>query len=741
MASRRSLRNEPEGSCGRRRSARLANKKDLCYGYQRSLTSQRLTASAVTDFRTPRTLLKKVLQTQPIVPPLAPEKPDSPKPAETFFQFPPVVVPCSDLEISFSDPAIKETSQIVLHKSRSKKVRLSEFERGLNKQLNSNAAHSLLINASMTKSLQISLTTPAPLHSAGKKGLIRRPKNYRGVNVKEFEGGIEQNLLQIKDSQSYLVDLQTATLLSNHTEMLSANTELFAHSQSSGQNEVELPLAHSQHALTGQSSANRLPSDQTTWENAESDMDVEEVTKSHSRGVQTPDAEGVDVMEATPEEEADMSREEKQESLLDAERELIRSHGEELQRPGMEHVGGLKTVPQERTVTLRRGQQESLHRNSHMEQSLSPEEHLTIDMDPVRSSTPADAKLLDMDPERSSTPADARLLDVNPGRSSVLTNAELLVKDPAGLLTPIDADLQKAQQGHLSALLHKKSARSSVKEMVVHIIKEMESSVDPAIMGQDIPEAILEEEPFPSERATHISQRTEALTLSSHISSKNPKQLEILHTKETVGGIMQRNSNEGKRRRLDEVALETEMDPEAEEISEAETDTENSEPTGKTPAFVRARAFQCSPLLSTPHDPKVTVSRSPSKQPLVKQCPRPTARARRGKHDPVLPSNLVRKIFSHYVGMPVTKDAFKVVEKCVNLYFKHLSNDLEAYTNHAKRKITEPADMELLMRRQGLVTDKLPLNVLIERHLPLEYRKLLIPVATSGNKVVPPQSR
>ncbi|KAF7236053.1 Centromere protein T [Varanus komodoensis] len=681
MASRRSLRNEPEGSCGRRRSARLANKKDLCYGYQRSLTSQRLTASAVTDFRTPRTLLKKVLQTQPIVPPLAPEKPDSPKPAETFFQFPPVVVPCSDLEISFSDPAIKETSQIVLHKSRSKKVRLSEFERGLNKQLNSNAA------------------------------------------------------------QSYLVDLQTATLLSNHTEMLSANTELFAHSQSSGQNEVELPLAHSQHALTGQSSANRLPSDQTTWENAESDMDVEEVTKSHSRGVQTPDAEGVDVMEATPEEEADMSREEKQESLLDAERELIRSHGEELQRPGMEHVGGLKTVPQERTVTLRRGQQESLHRNSHMEQSLSPEEHLTIDMDPVRSSTPADAKLLDMDPERSSTPADARLLDVNPGRSSVLTNAELLVKDPAGLLTPIDADLQKAQQGHLSALLHKKSARSSVKEMVVHIIKEMESSVDPAIMGQDIPEAILEEEPFPSERATHISQRTEALTLSSHISSKNPKQLEILHTKETVGGIMQRNSNEGKRRRLDEVALETEMDPEAEEISEAETDTENSEPTGKTPAFVRARAFQCSPLLSTPHDPKVTVSRSPSKQPLVKQCPRPTARARRGKHDPVLPSNLVRKIFSHYVGMPVTKDAFKVVEKCVNLYFKHLSNDLEAYTNHAKRKITEPADMELLMRRQGLVTDKLPLNVLIERHLPLEYRKLLIPVATSGNKVVPPQSR
>lgn len=40
-------------------------------------------------------------------------------------------------------------------------------------------------------------------------------------------------------------------------------------------------------------------------------------------------------------------------------------------------------------------------------------------------------------------------------------------------------------------------------------------------------------------------------------------------------------------------------------------------------------------------------------------------------------------------------------------------------------------------QRQGLVTDKMPLHVLVERHLPLEYRKLLIPVAVSGNKVIP----
>ncbi|KAK9392782.1 centromere protein T [Crotalus adamanteus] len=81
---------------------------------------------------------------QPIVSPFVSEKPDSPKPIDTFFHFP------------------EKTDS--------------------------------------SMSLQISFTTPAPLNSAGKKGLMRRPKHYRGVNVKDFEGGLEQGLLQIKDS-------------------------------------------------------------------------------------------------------------------------------------------------------------------------------------------------------------------------------------------------------------------------------------------------------------------------------------------------------------------------------------------------------------------------------------------------------------------------------------------------------------------------------------------------------------
>ena len=39
--------------------------------------------------------------------------------------------------------------------------------------------------------------------------------------------------------------------------------------------------------------------------------------------------------------------------------------------------------------------------------------------------------------------------------------------------------------------------------------------------------------------------------------------------------------------------------------------------------------------------------------------------------------------------------------------------------------------------RQGYVNDKMPVEVLIEKYLRMEQRKLLIPIATSGNVVIP----
>ncbi|NWX69709.1 CENPT protein, partial [Alca torda] len=125
-------------------------------------------------------------------------------------------------------------------------------------------------------------------------------------------------------------------------------------------------------------------------------------------------------------------------------------------------------------------------------------------------------------------------------------------------------------------------------------------------------------------------------------------------------------------------------------------------------------------------------------QPLrAKPVPKSSGASRKKTCEPGVANSLIKQIFRHYVKMPVARDAFKIVEKCSVRYFKQLSSDLEAYSHHAGRKTVEMADLEVLMRRQGLVTDKMPLCVLIERYLPLEYRKLLIPIAVSGNKVIP----
>ncbi|KAF6076950.1 centromere protein T [Phyllostomus discolor] len=97
------------------------------------------------------------------------------------------------------------------------------------------------------------------------------------------------------------------------------------------------------------------------------------------------------------------------------------------------------------------------------------------------------------------------------------------------------------------------------------------------------------------------------------------------------------------------------------------------------------------------------------------------------------------KLFSFYTKMPMEKAALEMVEKCLDKYFQHLCDDLEVFAAHAGRKTVRPEDLELLLRRQGLVTDQVSLHVLVERHLPLQYRQLLIPCAFSGNTVFPAQ--
>lgn len=166
--------------------------------------------------------------------------------------------------------------------------------------------------------------------------------------------------------------------------------------------------------------------------------------------------------------------------------------------------------------------------------------------------------------------------------------------------------------------------------------------------------------------------------------------------------------------------------------------TASSKLASSTPEFHQARQLQS--LEPAPPASTAVLSSEPL-EPLSARLP-PKARTAgpRQRQDPYKTGlSHYAKLFSFYAKMPMEKKALEMVEKCLDKYFQHLCDDLEVFAAHAGRKTVMPEDLELLMRRQGLVTDKVSLHVLVERHLPLEYRQLLIPCAFSGNSVFPAQ--
>ncbi|XP_045389502.1 centromere protein T isoform X2 [Lemur catta] len=158
-----------------------------------------------------------------------------------------------------------------------------------------------------------------------------------------------------------------------------------------------------------------------------------------------------------------------------------------------------------------------------------------------------------------------------------------------------------------------------------------------------------------------------------------------------------------------------------------------------TPEFLQPK--QLHQLLEPAPQPGAAVLSLEPPEPLsARLLPRPRATGPRPRQDPYKTGlSHYAKLFSFYAKMPMEKKALEIVEKCLDKYFRHLCDDLEAFAAHAGRRTVKPEDLELLMRRQGLVTDRVSLHVLVERHLPLEYRQLLIPCAFSGNSVFPVQ--
>ncbi|CAL8304018.1 unnamed protein product [Lota lota] len=182
-----------------------------------------------------------------------------------------------------------------------------------------------------------------------------------------------------------------------------------------------------------------------------------------------------------------------------------------------------------------------------------------------------------------------------------------------------------------------------------------------------------------------------------------------------------------------------EEDGQEEEFHEGPTDQEeleeelSGELSMKTPAFVRMKKiFVLGEGSVAPQQGLLDTRETPARPRKVRA--KRVGAAGRTAH---LSKSYLMSTFKHFAKTRVAMDVYPVLDNIVEAFFDRMALDLETYAHHAKRKTIEVADVELLLRRQGYVNDKVPVAVLIEKYLPMEYRKMLIPVATSGNIVIP----
>ncbi|XP_049419116.1 retinitis pigmentosa 1-like 1 protein isoform X1 [Epinephelus fuscoguttatus] len=183
------------------------------------------------------------------------------------------------------------------------------------------------------------------------------------------------------------------------------------------------------------------------------------------------------------------------------------------------------------------------------------------------------------------------------------------------------------------------------------------------------------------------------------------------------------------------------QDPAEQEEEEWEDeDDENGELPSKTPAFVKQKRnfLQADPQASPSVLKNIQASSSTGDaSPAPK--PKQVRQRRRGpaKKEAGLPKSYLMAVFKHFAKTKVSADVYPVLQDIMDKYFGRLAEDLETYAVHAKRKTIEAEDAELLLKRQGYVNDRVPVEVLIEKYLRMDQRKLLIPIATSGNVVIP----
>ncbi|XP_027762249.1 centromere protein T [Empidonax traillii] len=687
---------------------------------RRSLAKRRLRVFPDADNDTPRVMLKRVIQTQPQVSPLAPQISNHEDREEARPELPSKRV-SSMGELQLPDLAAEDTTITVFHMNKKrKKLSISEFERAADKRLVQNQAQSTLDNTVMFRSLRMSVGSLMAPDTVEKRGLLRRPRNHKAIDREAFEGGVEQNMLKSK-AENYLVDSQSAsgiqtTMMTSNAEIVLNNTELFVQPQLDEQSQNK-PSALEPQLSDPKTPAQRSEISDAAQEAARPEGLVSGVGTDEGRTQGHPENSGLDqehidrMIRVSPGTPANQQEDQQDHSQQSNPVEQVAVHEEEVAGP----VYRLSSSLSSRSSTKYLGSPVTLNPSS-------------MSLREVVSQIIEDLEVSDSEEEMINT--------VNGVEQEKLFREAAEHGASAGYFEHLEKELAEEAELQITAgqdSRDKPEMAPSAGEGLA------EGNVGPPIS----PGA--EHETAEDVAARSLDRHSDALP-SSEKSGMNPlEEDDEQDVLEDQAIVLDLDDPE------EEPAEDESEHPESQEVKKLESEVrqcrldleetamgssqQRREVSMKTPAFVRAAAHK--PLLPAPREEKPAVPRSPVQLLQPKAVPGRSRTSQRKPCEPQIARSLIKEIFRYFVKMPVTREAFKIVEKCSEKYFKQLSSDLEAYTSHAGRKTVEMADVEMLMRRQGLVTDKMPLNVLIERHLPLEYRKLLIPVAVSGNKVIP----
>ncbi|KAG7507953.1 centromere protein T [Solea senegalensis] len=183
----------------------------------------------------------------------------------------------------------------------------------------------------------------------------------------------------------------------------------------------------------------------------------------------------------------------------------------------------------------------------------------------------------------------------------------------------------------------------------------------------------------------------------------------------------------------EEAAASAAVDPVEQE--EEWEDEETEEFPCKTPAFVKEkrnfflREHETSPSVLK----NIQTSRTGEAVPAAKPKKVQKNTRRPAKKQACLPKSYLMSVFRHFAKTKVSPDIYPVLQETMDQFFDRMAEDLETYAHHAKRKTIDYEDVLLLLKRIGYVNDKVPVEVLIEKYLRMDQRRLLIPIATSGN--------